>query len=87
MLKLSVPCKYELCNLPNKSYKALKWQIWKYELGSMESHKYDVVTFSSYSIAICCISADCIPIMEPSTDDDNVTCDETFKHLYKVHIQ
>ena len=38
--------------------------------------KCNVVTFSSYSIAICCISADCIPIMEPSADDDNVTCDE-----------
>ena len=48
--------------------------------------KYNIVTFSSYSIAICCISADCSPIMEPNADDDNVTCDETFDRCYKQFV-
>ena len=63
-----------------------KYKALKCKLLCLDSHKYNVVTISSYSIAICCISADCSPIMEPSADDDNVTCDETFDRCFKHFV-
>lgn len=50
----------------------------------MRRHRNIAVTFSSYSIAICCISADCIPMMEPRADDDSVTCGNMGKQLILV---